>query len=89
ERPSLLHFTALTALAGLPAVAGVFFGSNVVSPFWTALCFGVGAGAIIQVVIEISALLARWSGAGELISPSSLGGVVAGLAVMYSTALLV
>jgi len=88
-KPSSLQFLLLAALAGLPAIAGVFLGASVVSPFWTALCFGVGAGAIAQVVIEVTGLLAGRAGKGELVSAHNLGGVVAGLAVMYATALLI
>ena len=44
---------------GLPAVPGVWLGSQAVSPFWIALCFGIGAGAILQVIVEVLALLAR------------------------------
>jgi hypothetical protein len=53
-----------------------------------ALCFGIGAGAILQVIIEVSALLVR-HGAPGLLAPAGAAGVVAGLVVMYATALLV
>ncbi len=88
-RPSLLHLGGLAALAGLPAIGGVFAGAIVVSPFWTALCFGIGAGAIAQVLVEIAGLLARRFGQAGLVSAPSLGGLVTGLTVMYVTALLV
>jgi hypothetical protein len=89
RRPRLLTFVGLAALAGLPAVPGVWIGAQAVSPFWMAICFGIGAGAILQVIIEVAALMARREGRGALISPASLGGVGIGLAVMYLTALLV
>ncbi len=88
-RPPLAAFAGLAALAGLPALAGVFLGAQVVSPLWTAVCFGIGAGAIAQVIFEITALLARQGGAAKLAGASVLGGVTLGLAVMYATALLV
>ena len=59
------------------------------SPFWTAICFGIGAGAILQVIIEVTGLIVRRAGAGALTSAPVLGGVALGLAVMYATALLV
>jgi zinc transporter, ZIP family len=89
RHPSLLAFAGLAALAGLPAVLGVWLGAQAVSPLWTALSFAVGAGAILQVIIEVTALIARRDGNQALATPSSLGGVIAGLAVMYLTALLV
>ena len=57
RRPSLAAFAGLAALAGLPAVVGVWLGAQAVSPFWMALCFGIGAGAILQVIIEVTALI--------------------------------
>jgi zinc transporter ZupT len=89
RRPPFVAFVALAALAGLPAVIGVWLGAQAVSPLWTALCFGIGAGAIFQVIVEIAALIARRDGQAALATPASLGGVIAGLAVMYLTALLV
>ena len=62
--PRITTFVWLALLAGLPAVPGVWLGSQAVSPFWIAICFGVGAGAILQVIVEVLALLARRSGAG-------------------------
>lgn len=89
ERPRWYVFVGLALLAGVPALFGVLLGSQAVDPYWAALCFGIGAGAIAQVVIEVTALIARRSGAGSLIRPATLGGFVAGVMVMYTTALLV
>ena len=89
QRPPLIAFAGLALLAGLPALPGVLLGAQAVSPLWTAVCFGVGAGAIAQVIFEITALLARRAGTAKLTHPPVLGGVIAGLAVMYVTALLV
>ena len=87
-RPSLLTFVALAALAGLPAVAGVWGGSQAVSPQLVALSFGIGAGAILQVIIELGGLMMRRSGARALTSLSGAGGIIAGLLVMYATSIL-
>jgi zinc transporter ZupT len=87
--PRLATFAGLAALAGLPAVPGVWLGAQAVGPWWIALCFGIGAGAILQVIVEVLALLARRGGAAALTSGASLGGAAAGLLVMYATAILV
>lgn len=87
--PSLATFVGLACLAGLPAVAGVVLGTSAVSPYWTAVSFGVGAGAILQVVIEVAALIMRKGGAQALAAPASASGIVTGLVVMYATALFV
>lgn len=89
RKPSLLAFVGLAALAGLPAVLGVIVGSQAVSPFLTAICFAIGAGAILQVIIEVTALIMRRDGSAAILSPPAVGGFIAGLAVMYLTALFV
>ena len=89
RRPSLPAFVGLAALAGLPAIAGIFLGTAAVSPYWTAVAFGIGAGAILQVIVEVTALIARRDGAEALVAPASAAGLVAGLAIMYATALFV
>jgi zinc transporter ZupT len=89
HRPRLATFIGLAALAGLPAVPGVWLGSQAVGPFWVALCLGLGAGAILQVIVEVTALIARRYGPRGLLAPASLGGFGVGLAVMYLTALFV
>ena len=87
-RPPFWVFAALALLAGAPAIAGVLAGSTAVSPYLTALAFGLGAGAILQVIIELGAFLTRSEGS-KLVSPETAGGVLTGLAIMYATALLV
>jgi len=89
RRPSLPAFVGLAALAGLPAIAGIFLGTAAVSPYWTAVAFGIGAGAILQVIVEVTALIVRRDGGEALVGPASAGGIVAGLAIMYLTALFV
>jgi hypothetical protein len=90
-RPSLLTFAGLALLAGGPAVPGIWLGSLSYSPHWSALALAIGAGAILQVMVEVAAYLMRLAGkqTASLISPSSLGGLVVGLGVMYATAMLV
>jgi zinc transporter ZupT len=87
--PGPATFVALAALAGLPAVPGVMLGAAAFSPYWTALCFGIGAGAILQVIIEVGGLLVRRSPPSGAITVAKLLGATAGLAIMYLTALLV
>lgn len=86
-----LTLVALAALAGLPAVPGIWLGAFSFAPHWAAILFGIGAGAIVQVVIEIDRFLSsrvRSQGTGRF-SPASAAGYTTGAAVMYATALLV
>ena len=88
ERPSLGTLVLLGALAGVPTVLGAWLGAFTYSPVWTTLFFAIGAGAIVQVVYEIWRLFARRS-AGGLASPLNTAGLLAGMAIMYATGLLV
>ncbi len=91
ERPPLWHFIALAALAGLPAVLGVWIGGFVANTLATAIFFALGAGAIAQVIYEVGKLLVRQSREEQvsILSPGVFGGLAAGIAIMYATALLV
>jgi zinc transporter ZupT len=91
SRPSLPIFAGLALLAGAPAIVGLWLGSLTYSPQWSALALAIGAGAILQVIVEVGAYLVRRAGAREQtwLSPSTLGGLVIGVAVMYGTAMLV
>lgn len=89
ERPRLFDFIWLAALAGLPAIIGTIVGTQAVSPMWIAVCLAIGAGAILQVIIEVGGLMARRAGFSRLLSPPVAAGVGVGFVVMYATALLV
>src|SRR5215211_4516960 len=91
EQPPLYAFVWLALLAGAPAIVGMWFGSLAYSPQWAALALAVGAGAILQVIVEVGAYLRRqdenWKTGA--IPVSVIGGLVAGLSLMYATAVLV
>jgi zinc transporter ZupT len=91
ERPAWRHFVGLAALAGLPAVLGVWIGGFLYNNLFTAVFLALGAGAIAQVVYEVGRLIVRQSREDEapLFSPATFGGLAAGIALMYATALLV
>jgi ZIP family zinc transporter len=90
-RPPLSAFVGLTLLAGAPAVLGLWIGNLAYAPQWSALALAIGAGAILQVIVEVGALLSR--GGREtgrsLFAPSALAGLAAGVGLMYVTAMLV
>ncbi|MCA9839989.1 MAG: hypothetical protein KC422_23975 [Trueperaceae bacterium] len=91
RKTSLLTFIGLASLAGLPAVIGTWTGAFAFSPQWAALFLGVGAGAILQVIVEVGAYLARTSrqSQGNWLTLSNLVGFSMGLAIMYFTAFFV
>ena len=88
-RPSIGTFAGLALLAGGPAVIGIWIGSLAFGPQWTALFLAIGAGAIAQVIVEVSGFIARDKGSAALLSPSSFSGLGVGVALMYVTAMLV
>ena len=89
--PPLRLFLLLALLAGGPAVLGTWIGGLAFSPFLAALFLSIGAGAILQVIWEVGRMLVR--GAAErgesALTWLNFGGLAAGIAVMYATALLV
>ena len=90
-RPPLWSFAALTLLAGGPAVLGIWVGSLAYAPQWSALALAVGAGAILQVMVEVTAYLQRQNIDRQAImfSPAVLGGFLGGISFMYVTAALI
>lgn len=86
RRPSLWHFVAFGALAGGPTVLGTWAGGFAFEPAWATLAFGVAAGAIAQVVWTIARGMSQ--GKGLVTAPGAVG-LMAGLVVMYATALIV
>ena len=60
------------------------------SPIWSVLFLAVGAGAIAQVVVQLSRQVAgEESLAGYVTTAPVAGGLFAGVAVMYVTGLMV
>lgn len=87
-KPGFLGLVMLGALAGVPTVLGAWIGGFTSSPLWTTLFLAIGAGAIVQVVIELGKLFARRKDS-SLISPMNVAGLLLGLGVMYFTGVLV
>jgi zinc transporter ZupT len=85
--PSLRRLAALGLVAGAPAVLGAWIGASAYQPGLAALMFGVGAGAIAQVIVQIAPQVR--DRAGRLLHPLAVGGLLTGLVVMYATGLLV
>jgi ZIP family zinc transporter len=91
KRPRLVHFVWLALLGGAPAILGTWIGGFAYSNLLSTLFLAVGAGAILQVIYEVGRLLLKDSerAGTPALSGTNLGGLTAGIAVMYATALLV
>ena len=86
-RRSLPRLAGLGLIAGAPAILGTWIGASAFNPSLAAILFGLGAGAIAQVIVQIAPSVRDAS--GRLLHPLAATGVVTGLLLMYATGLLV
>lgn len=91
ERPKLAHFAGLALLGGGPAIVGTWIGGFAYSNLLSAVFLAIGAGAILQVIYEVTRILSKDSvrAGAPVLSAPNLGGLTVGIAIMYATALLV
>ncbi len=91
EKPKLAHFAWLALLGGGPAILGTWIGGFSHSNLLSTVFLAIGAGAILQVIYEVTRLLLKDSAGSKApaLSGVNLGGLTAGIGIMYATALLV
>jgi zinc transporter ZupT len=85
--PSLPRLVSLGLIAGAPAILGAWVGAAAFNPSLAALLFGVGVGAIAGVIAQL--LPAMRDGSGRALHPAAVGGMLAGIALLYLTGLLI
>ncbi len=86
-KPSLQRLGILGLIAGAPAVLGAWIGAAAFNTSVAAFLFGAGAGAIAQVIVQLLPTLR--DDQGRTLHPRAVGGLLAGLALMFATGLLV
>jgi ZIP family zinc transporter len=86
-RPSLGRLAVLGLVAGAPAVLGAWIGAAAFNASLAAFLFGFGAGAIVQVIVQLAPSL-RDEG-GRTLHPAAVAGLLGGMALMFATGLLV
>jgi zinc transporter, ZIP family len=86
-RPSLGRLALLGLLAGAPAVLGAWIGAAAFNASLAAFLFGFGAGAIVQVIVQLAPTLRDDD--GRTLHPAAVGGLLGGIALMFATGLLV
>ncbi|MBI2222360.1 MAG: metal transporter [Acidobacteria bacterium] len=89
-RVRVADLVRLGLVGGVPTIFGAWLGGLVYSPVWSVVFLAVGAGAIAQVVAQISRQLAGERPMMTFFSTrTALAGLLAGFAIMYSTGMLV
>jgi ZIP family zinc transporter len=86
-RPKLGRLALLGLIAGAPAVLGAWIGAAAFNSSLAAFLFGFGAGAIAQVIVQLAPSLR--DGEGRTLHPVAVTGLLAGMALMFATGLLV
>jgi ZIP family zinc transporter len=86
-RPSLGRLALLGLLAGAPAILGAWIGASAFNSSVAAFLFGAGAGAIVQVIVQLAPTLR--DDRGRTLHPAAVAGLLAGMALMFATGLLV
>jgi len=87
ERPTLSRLALLGVIAGSPAMLGAVIGATILNAELAALLIGVGVGAIVQVIQQLIPTIRDAS--GRALYPASIGGILAGVAALYITGLVV
>ena len=87
QKVSWKRLLGLGLLAGGPAILGAWIGAAAFNPSAGAFLFGLGVGAIAQVVVQLAPTMR--DGGGRLLHPVAVGGMLAGMALMFGTGLVV
>jgi zinc transporter ZupT len=87
ETPRPKPLVALGLLAGAPAVLGAWISAAALNSSLAAFLLGFGAGAIVQVIVQLAPSVR--DGAGRVLHPAAVSGILLGMATMFATGLLV
>jgi zinc transporter ZupT len=85
-RLGILRYLGLAALAGLPTIVGAWLGAFSPGGVLPVLFFGLGAGAILVVLVQVGGAMRRDE--GGLVNATNLVAFVLGYGIMVATAFL-
>lgn len=88
DKPNWLQLALLGLIGGVPAIVGAWVGGLSYSLPLSVLFLAVGAGAVFQVAWEIAKLVQK-DAAKRPMPVTIFAGVVAGMALLYLTGLLI
>ena len=90
ERVRIADFIRLGLIGGVPTIVGAWLGGLVYSPVWSVLFLAIGAGAIAQVVLQVSRQMAGGEPLARYLATAPvMAGLFAGFAIMYVTGMMV
>jgi len=87
DKPRLRRLALLGFIAGAPAVLGAWIGAAAFNSSLAAFLFGFGAGAIVQVIVQLAPSIRDED--GRFLHPHAVAGALAGIFIMFVTGLLV
>jgi ZIP family zinc transporter len=87
SKPSFGRLAGLGLIAGAPAILGAWIGAAAYNPSLAALLFGVGVGAILQVIWQLVPSMRDEQ--GRALHTQAVIGLIAGVLLLYLTGLLV
>ena len=90
EGARIRDLVRLGLIGGVPTIVGAWIGGFVYSPLWAVLFLGIGAGAIAQVVVQITRQMVAGAPISRFLATAPvLSGLCAGFVIMYVTGMLV
>ena len=87
SRPKLSRLFGFGVIAGAPVILGAWIGASAFNNSIVAFLLGVGVGAIVQVIQQLTPMMRDES--GRALNPTAVIGVLIGLVVLYVTGLLI
>ncbi len=84
---AIKHLAFMGLIAGAPTIAGAWIGGLAFSPFLGAVFFGLGAGAMLQVILSVAAEMKDEPMLDQLQGTIAMG-FLAGVAIMWGTGIL-
>ncbi|MBI2758270.1 MAG: metal transporter [Chloroflexi bacterium] len=88
DKPGVGKLALMGLIGGVPAILGAWIGGYTPSPFLAVLFFGIGAGAIFEVVYEIAKLIQKDT-SKQAMPLTVFSGVLAGMLLLWITGLLI
>jgi len=90
DKPSIKNLAVMGLIGGAPAIVGAWIGGYSPSPFLAVLFLAIGAGAIFQVIYEISKLIQKdVERESKTMSGTVVSGVLSGMLLLWVTGLLI